>query len=345
VKIEQYWAVSAASGVFLGNMPARKEFTGYQYYSYDIHEIAGERKAAILTNAHVAVLAIQFEVYVTSDKEVMWIIYPAYCSMRFTKDSDSYGSPAQLLFAEGKPIMSYDVDTAIMTTTEVPEYEQYKAFLGNNDNVKEGDPVVSVGNPGMMQKFLTQGVVSRVDYSVLNSLTMGWWIHQIPSLSVYNWIANSNIWYDAPIGIGGTSGSGVWALEGPEAGKVIALHNMGLTQPLGVTGVNSDPERFDPKAISDNEKEILLKAYLRDKRDILFADYPFEKAKFGYDIEKFSEENDGFVGAMKSCGLWVDIAGMNGAVPINKVKRFLQERGFDPEKFGWEGVKPDHWED
>ena len=342
VKIEQFWAVSAASGIFLGNMDAREEFSGFQGY-LDIHNVSGERKAAVLTNAHVANAAIGYEVYVTEDKEVMWVVYPAYCSMRFTKDSDSVGSPAQLLAVDFKPVLSWDVDTAIMVTTEVPEYEDFKASLGDSDAVKEGDPVISVGNPGMMQKFLTEGVVSRVDYSLLNSLTMGWWIHQIPSLTTYNWIKNSSMWYDAPIGIGGTSGSGVWAVEGPEAGKVIALHNMGLAQPLAVTGTQSDPKEFDPKAIESEDEKILLKSYLRDKRDVIFADYPYEKAEFGYDVERFAEEQNGFVEAMKSHGLWIDIAGMNGAVPINKVKRFLQERGLSPKDFGWEGVDESYW--
>ena len=32
------------------------------------------------------------------------------------------------------------------------------------------------------------------------------------------------------------------------------------------------------------------------------------------------------------------------AIPINKVKAYLQERGMDPEHFGWEGLQDEYWE-
>ena len=46
----------------------------------------------------------------------------------------------------------------------------------------------------------------------------------------------------------------------------------------------------------------------------------------------------------KQCGGKVDMAGMNGCIPINYVKRFLQERGLDPAHFQWEGLKANYWE-
>ena len=37
------------------------------------------------------------------------------------------------------------------------------------------------------------------------------------------------------------------------------------------------------------------------------------------------------------------ISGMNIGVPINYAKRFLQERGLDPEHFGWEKLDKNYW--
>ena len=40
----------------------------------------------------------------------------------------------------------------------------------------------------------------------------------------------------------------------------------------------------------------------------------------------------------------IKVAGLNGAVPINGIKRYMQERGLDPMHFGFEGVKPKYWQ-
>ena len=48
--------------------------------------------------------------------------------------------------------------------------------------------------------------------------------------------------------------------------------------------------------------------------------------------------------AMEDCGLWVEVTGMSAAIPINKVKAYLQERGINPDDFGWESVEKEYWE-
>ena len=86
----------------------------------------------------------------------------------------------------------------------------------------------------MQQKFLTQGVVANTEYNLFESVIGHMFLDRIKSKPMYNGILNANFWFDTPIGCGGTSGSGVWALDGPERGKVIALHNMVLGHPVSI---------------------------------------------------------------------------------------------------------------
>ena len=154
---------------------------------------------------------------------------------------------------------------------------------------------------------------------------------------------NSDLWFDTPIGIGGTSGSGVWALEGSEKGKVIALHNMGLRQPLSVASATSDGKTNRILPELSVSPDSLLESVLRKHGSKFFTDYPFKEAKFTLDALGFSRQEPIFRKAMESCGLWVDVAGMNAGVPINKIKQYLQERGLDPADFGWEGISENYW--
>jgi len=102
VKVEEFWVMSAASGVFLGNMKAREAFGGEQSYGGQVHDIWGEKKGVVLTNAHVAQASLNLKIYVSKDKEVMWVFFPATAMVRYTQDSDLYGSPAQILTIDGK---------------------------------------------------------------------------------------------------------------------------------------------------------------------------------------------------------------------------------------------------
>ena len=339
VKVERFWFVTAASGVFLGNIRARKNFSGYdgsRYWGEFIHYNMSKYKAVILTNAHVANIAMSFSVYVSKDKEIMWILYPGVPFIRYTRMSDSFGSPAYVLSIDDHPVISSDYDCAIMVTSPVPEYEQYKAILGDSDNVKEGQKIYMVGNPAMMQKYSTEGIISNTHYSFLDRLDFGYMLKKYGMDGrLFNWLRHSNFWIDCPIGIGGTSGSGVWALNGPERGKVIALHNMGLMTQVSAVASESKGKMFDAFSIKEDSR-------IKDTRKWtpIFKDFSYEDADFSISGKQFIEDNE----PLKECGGMVAASGMNGAVPINPVKRFLQERGLDPRHFGWRGIASSYWE-
>ena len=337
VELSQFWAQTSASGVFLGNMKVRKEADGYQFRGRAKHNVVGEYKGIVLTNAHVADMAMQFTIHLSENKEKMWIIYPADSYIRYTRDSDLYGSPAQVLAMDDRPVLSWDFDCALMATTKVTSLQEHKALLGDSDNVKEGDPIVSVGNPALMQKFMTTGIVSNLNYSIMQSQYAGMFFKDL-NRGTYTWALNSNFWYEATIGVGGTSGSGVWAMSGPEAGKVVALHNMGMTSVRSFSSASDAGVKIDGENL--NFPNGLLKDVLRDHGKELFASYDYKDAKFCLKIDDM--EKAGL--PERACrGVKVDIAGMNGAVPINKIKAFLQERGIDPSVFDFSSLGGEHW--
>jgi len=341
VKIERYWALSAASGVFLGNTRINNEFSswsalrGWMWYQHDIFK---KEAGVILTNAHVARIGIDFAVYVSEDKETMWIVYPGAPFVRYTPESDFFGSPAEILAIEQMPVISYDYDCGLLVTTSVPQYEKYKAKLGDSSKVKQGERIVMVGNPIGYQKFLSEGVISNTHYSALDTLNSGVWLKYLSKIG-YNWLKNSNIWFDTPIGIGGTSGSGVWALSGSQRGKVIALHNMGLAVALNFSTLESKKVFKANSTLFGNIKDSAKQDFKQ-----IFSDYSIKEALYNTPEEEFVEDNPDFIEALEESGLWVNVPGMNGGVAINKIKCFLQERGLDPDNFNWEGVSSSYWE-
>ena len=334
VKLEEFQFITAASGIFLGNMQVQEEMSywgglrGWGYYQSDyVQKTVG----VILTNAHVANMGMQFEIYVSRDKEVMWILFPGAPFIRYTKDSDFYGSPAVILGIHETPVVSWGCDAAIMVTSPVPAYEQYKAKLGNSDNVKEGDRVILCGNPAMMQKFSFEGVVTNTNYNVLHRLDAGVWMKYL-NKPMYDWVRNSCMWIDAA-GCGGTSGSGVTALQGQEAGKVISLHNMGLAgRDIYIGAVSTDNITFP-----------VNNSLISETRDFKKLQKDFERVSYNRKYDDFIKEYPEFADALKQHG-YHEIEGMNGGIPINRVKAFLQERGLDPDHFGWDGVDRRHWE-
>ena len=346
VKLERFWAVTAASGIFLGNMRTNEKFKGWNWsreWGYYRHANFPKTQAVILTNAHVAALALNYQVYVSEDKEIMWVLYPGIPFIRYTRTSDYYGSPATILSIDQVPVISSDYDCAIMLTSPVPEYEKYKAVLGNSDNVREGQKVLMVGNPAIMQKFSTEGIISNTHYSFLDRLDLDYFLHRIFENQsgdvnikrMFNWMKNSNFWIDCPIGIGGTSGSGVWALDGPEKGKVIALHNMGLMTGFSSFAVETKGRKFDAYNMDQNKRIKDCRQYKK-----VFDDFSYRKAIYKILYKDFLKKFPSF----KESEPMVAISGMNGAVPISKIKRFLQERGLDPNHFGWEGAIGSYWE-
>lgn len=341
VIVEQYWVVSAASGVFLGNMKARKEFNGYG--NNRLHTLSGENMGVVLTNAHVAEMAMRTSMYVTEDNEKLWIVFPGFPFVRYTQDSDLYGSPAKVLMYDMFPVSSLGCDTAIMVTTAVPGYERYKAHLGNSDNVTEGDEVIMVGNPAHLQKYSFRGVITNRNYSILDSFVGKRILQTGISKEEYDWLQSSSMWFDAE-GTGGTSGSGVWATEGSQKGKVIALHNMGMIQPTSVSATAEQAgKKLDPKTIWNITGSIPLKDAIKDKQDVIFANYSYKDAQYEYSYDEFIKEERGFKKAIQKRG-YVDMPGMNAGVAINAVKRYLQERGLDPDHFGWKSLDGEYWE-
>jgi len=339
VKLEYFRYVTAASGVFLGNMRVREEMDcwgGSRYWGVYTHDLDREEVGVVLTNAHVASLAMDFQVHVSEDKEVMWILMPGSPFIRYTKDSDFLGSPASVLSIDQVPVVGYGVDAAVMVTSVVSDYEQYKARLGNSDNVREGDPIIMVGNPAMMQKYTTRGIISNTDYNLLDGLDSGVWLKYL-NKPMYDWIRHSCQWIDAPIGIGGTSGAGITALEGPEAGKIIGLHNMGMRAYDIAIGA-LEPCEFDlPEGnslISDTD----------GLKDLLRRDRGFERNIYNIRYEEFLKDYPDFADALDQHGHWSRVSGMSGGIPINRVKAFLQERGLDPDHFGWRGLDGKHFE-
>jgi len=362
VKLEEFWMIGGGTGTYLGNMKVDNEMYGFQssWGGYR-HFTGSEEKGVILTNAHVATHAIDYNVYVSEDKEVMWIIYPGYQYVRYTQDSDLFGSPSQVLCIDYKPVLSRSMDCAIIVTTKVPHYKKHAALLGNSDNVDQGDRVIMVGNPGLLQKFATEGIISNKNYDSMKDATW-FYLPPIPR-TVLDLLRNANLWIDAPIGIGGTSGSAIWALDGKEQGKVIALHALGLGSPISFTKPVSkiDVDSIDFSIIGDEEGKIVCdpkdcdcEDYIGKKqirltaeklREELFKDYSFEKAMKGnrQSPDVFYKENETFKPLMSAHGKFIWITGMSAGIPINKVKTYLQERGLDPDNFKWEGIDKKYW--
>ena len=336
VKIEYFWMMSGGSGVFLGNMQVADKLEGLPWNQ--LHFLDNRSHGVILTNAHVVDGVLFDYLYVSEDKEVMWFFLPATLFVRYTQDSDQYGSPGKVLIMDGQAVFSNDVDTAIIVTSPIPEYEQYAAKLGDSDKISEGDRVIMVGNPMLLQKFLTEGVISNTNYNLLKTYL----VEGTPmNRSEIAWLSNSCLWFDNPIGFGGTSGSGVWAMGGSQKGKVIGLHNMGMVtrQFSGNVGksITIDPERYQ---ISD--KSILLKRAIAQIKDEIVRQHPLRNARFGVTMESFLKDNESFKEALKKSG-YREMAGMNAAIPINRVKAYLQERGLAPTNFSWEGLKSKYW--
>jgi hypothetical protein len=338
IKLEKFWYRTAASGIFLGNGKVTSEMEGFQSFYVDVYFTSGEEKAFILTNAHVATMAIKFEVYISKDREVMWIVMPASSRIRYTQDSDMYGSPSQVLAIDGSPVVSWDYDCAIMVTSKVPGYN-HRVSLGDSDRVKEGDEVTMVGNPAMLQKFLTVGRVANTDYSLMKSHLIDLYLNSGMSRDSYNWILNTNFWFDTPIGTGGTSGSGVWAMEGSEKGKVVAIHHAGIVKPSIFAPDISEGREVKPDFIPKDSKLINITKEVWKK---LFNDFDYRDAKFSLGYDSFIKDNPTFIDLMQRRG-GQELSGLNAGIKINNVKRFLQERGLDPEEFGWEKANDSYW--
>lgn len=348
VKLEQFWVTSAASGVFLGNMKVRDKMEGWSLFasgggSASFHNTDGEYKGVVLTNAHVADMGLSDRIYVSEDKETLWVIFAGIPFIRYTQDSDMYGSPAGILLIDESPVHSWDYDCSILVTSAVPSYQPYRAELGDSDKIKEGDEVIMVGNPMMLQKFTTRGVIAHTNYSILRSFIADRYLEEGMPRYLFNWLNSSSLWFDTPIGIGGTSGSGVWATEGSQEGKVIALHNMGMVQPTAISSAVKDGKPIDIKAMKFGSSGSMIKDTARTYFNDLFKNYTYRDAKYRYTLNDINNSYPGFTDAWSKRGGYCDVAGMNGGVPINRIKTYLEERGLAPARFSWKGLDKNYW--
>jgi len=342
VKLEVSWWMSKASGVFLGNAKVREKMEGYcSTWGRNTYSVLGQDAGFVLTNAHVAQQGLFTEIYVSKDKEIMMIIGPGEPSIRYTPESDTYGSPAFALAVDKSFVYSPDYDCAVLVTSKVPGFENNKAILGDSDRVNHGTRVITVGNPSGFQKFTSEGVVSNVSQPFLEGVPGGW---KGDALKANPYLLRPSMWIDAPIGIGGTSGSGVWALEGPEKGKVISLRNAGLVVAEYVS--EAKEESFKPPAVFEEGEGLGVSGFIKnitaDQKKTLFQHYSYRDAAY----KPISQADDKPLKAAIDEVYYVyqRVAGMNMAVPINAIKMYLQERGIDPKGFGWEGLSREYWE-
>jgi len=338
VKLEFFWYATAASGTYIGDMAIRKDMGSYGAWrgmGYFEHNVMSQRASVILTNAHVAAIATDFNLYVSKDTEIMFLQFPGYPYVRYTTTSDYFGSPASVLGVDEQPLVAHDIDTGIMITTPVSSMKSFTPVLGDSNRVNEGDGVVMVGNPSLLQKFTTQGVIANKDYSVLDGLMYqyaGKYLDNNPLL--YRWLKNSKFWFDTPIGTGGTSGSGVWALSGKEQGNLIAIHNMGIGNSCSTVTVDPNMTELKLKSGYSDEYTNDIKKYTRKHLNDLVDLQSHKKAVYSASLKSFIEKDETFGGLINKTRCHVDIPGLNAGIPINLVKQFLEERGVQI------GIKP-----
>ena len=226
-------------------------------------------------------------------------------------------------------------------TSVIPGFEKYAAQLGNSANVEEGLEVVAVGSPSLMMKQLTEGIVSNTHYSILQSPLADGWLANGMSRREFEWMQASSFWVDTTQGCGGSSGSPVFALEGSEVGKVIALRNMGMVSRQAFakpTATQSTPIAYFADKLGTGPLRILIPKY----KDLIFKDFDYKTAVYTDNSEMLTGPETS-IGTIMNCGCTMDIAGLNGAVPIDEIKEFLAERGIDLRKLGAKRLSSKYW--
>jgi hypothetical protein len=328
ITLERFWMMSGGSGVYIGDYDFGEKPDAYHSRSYYVHLASGGMQSLILTNAHVAYNALAGELVVNSEKTIMYVVLPGMPFIRHTSTSDRHGNPAAVLMLDGDPVISPGIDAAILVTNKIPGTDR-AAPLGDSDKVMVGEPILSVGNPMLLSKFSTEGVVSNTKYNLLQGPSADFIFPYISSGIAYDGLVNACFWLDCPQGIGGVSGSGVWSLR---TANVVALRNSGMASRDEAIYL-SDAQIVDAP---DLPYDMPLSKITEDNFDTLFADYPVTDARFTNLI-------DGDFKAVYQSSGWQRVAGMNIGIPINLIKAFLQERGLDPYKLGFEPVGDDHW--
>lgn len=346
IKLEELWFTTAASGIYIGDTRVAESFQGYSWprgWFVFRQTIETEFASCVLTNAHVANLALTFSIYISEDEEIMWIQYPGIPFIRYTSASDYFGTPASVLHINQEPVSSYGFDSAIMVTTPVSSMKSNQAILGDSDNIREGEKVVMVGNPSLLQKFTTVGTISNTSYNMLDGYLFQYiskYLDKNPML--YNFLKSSSLWFDTPIGTGGTSGSGVWALSGKEKGKIIAIHNIGMTRPCSTFMISSELKEVKTEGLSMSRGG-LIKDVVKTNMTSFIDKEGYKTAKYNTTLDEFVKENQSFRDLLEKSGCSMEISGLNGGIPINLVKQYLEEMGLNPEEFGWNGLSKDYY--
>ena len=336
ITVENFWMMSGGSGTILGDYDFGEAADAFHIRSYGVHLADGGMQSLVLTNAHVAAISIGMQIMVNDDDTIMYIIFPGRPYIRHGSTSDRMGNPAALLFLDGEPVLSRGIDAAIMVTSMIPGSDR-AATLGNSAKVDVNDPVLSVGNPMLLTKFSTEGVISQKNFNLLQSSIGDGILRHVNNGGFFDQLINMNFWFDAPIGVGGVSGSGVYALSGSERGKMIAIRNAGMMSMTTVMTI-SDSRTVDAVDVpyDFNFSDITEDSHYFSE---FFSNYPLKEARFTESLDR-----DGFGEIYEQNSGYSRVGGMNIGIPINLVKAYLQERGLDPDHLNFEPVDDSHWE-
>ena len=312
VRVYSGYALITGTGTYIGNHRVRGDGNQREWHSryYGEKDSNTEFNALILTNNHVAAHTASVDIIVTEDKQAMFIMLPATPYVRYTGDSERFGTPAALLYLDGEPMLAPGIDSGLLVTTPISYLKA--PVLGNSDNVKNGDTVISVGCPMGLIKTMTQGIVSNTDLNMYKSWDYGW--------PYIDWIRNASFMIDTTQGIGGQSGSSVWAIDGKESGKIVALRNSGLAV------WHSDYRCSELIELDDIDMQLLPRKLIKiDDKNVVGLLGGLDKIEFTSSIG----ELEGFMDAVKFQDGYTAVAGMNFGIAINKVKGWMVERGID----------------
>ena len=300
VKLEIFWMMSKASGVYMGNAQVREDMQCYSWKGK--RTLLGKQGSFVLTNAHVAAAQLKQVIWVSEDNEILYIVGPGYPSIRYTQHSDMFGSPADLLAMDNQPVYSDDYDCAVYVTTAIAGYKENAAKFADSDMVKDGTRVVMVGNPSGFQKFATEGIISNSDYPTIlayENKAEAFKHSRMPAA-----LLKPTMWIDAPIGAGGTSGSGIWAIEGSQAGKVVSLHNGGMHTGVWVSEMKTEnhfvgsSDSIQPDTGVSMDKLINITP---EQKKRLFENHSYRDAVFNQNYRELERKTPGapFIQMMK----------------------------------------------
>ena len=117
--------------------------------------------------------------------------------------------------------------------------------------------------------------------------------------------------------------------------------NVSLTEAWNILTTSSKASKW--YLLTGADDDTLITVMAKENGEKLFSNFSYKDAKFDMTMEDF-EKKEPSIKVTKLCGGRVSVSGMNGAIPINSVKMFLETRGIDPNYFGWELAPESYWE-